>query len=95
MLAVVKQKKVEGLLHGGGVGRVAESAADEHGRAVSDVGVDDLEGQFVAAEVAQHGVDRGGQVFFGVDQCAIEIEQKQLNFFQRDGPKMRIIARPV
>lgn len=87
VVAIIEEEEIEGLLNERGVGGIAESAADEHGGAVADVGVDDFERQFFAAEVAQHGVDRGGEVFLGIDQGAVEIKQNQLNFFERDGPK--------
>ena len=62
MLAVIKQEIVKSLLQEVAIGRVAKGAPNQHGRAVADIGSDDVHRQFLAPVLEQHGIDRRGQV---------------------------------
>ena len=69
--------------------------ANEHGRAIADVGANHLDGQFLAAIVAQHGIDPSRQVELGIDQGAIEIEDDELDFLERKWVKCAYHSLPV
>ena len=56
---------------------VAEGPADEKGGAVADVAGDDGFGELGLAEVGQGGVDGVAEIDAGVDEGAVEIEDKE------------------
>ena len=95
MFAVIEQKIVERLLQKLTIGGIAERAANQHGRAIADVGANDLEGQLLAAVVAQHGIDRGHQVEFGIDQGAVQIKDDELDVVDRKRAQRAYHCLPV
>jgi hypothetical protein len=56
---------------------VAEGATDEEGSSVTDVAGDDSFGKFRFAEVGERGVDGVAEIDAGVDEGAVEIEDKE------------------
>jgi len=56
---------------------IAEGTADQHGGTVTDVSGDEGVGQLRLAEVEERGIDGVAEVPAGVDQRAVEIEDKQ------------------
>jgi hypothetical protein len=76
---VVSEEVVERLVEEVLVVGIAERATYEHGCTVSDVGSDDVAGEFGAMEVAESCVDGVNEVETGVDEGAIEIEDDELD----------------
>ncbi len=58
---------------------IAQRAPHQHGRAIADVGRDDIQGKVVPSEVPQHPIDGVGQVVARIDQRAIKVENEQLD----------------
>ena len=56
---------------------IAEGAAKEHGGAVADIGADEGRGEGWTVKVGEGGVDGVGEILFGVDESAIEIEDDE------------------
>lgn len=79
VLAVVSQKIFERAPDRAFVFGIAERAADQHRRTVTNVRGDDVAGQFGASEVAEHGVYGMDEIEPRVDQCAIEVEDEELD----------------
>ncbi len=84
--AVVGEEEVEGAaeegvgvagVEGVEVVRVAEGSADEHGGAVADVAGDEGIGQGRLADVGERCVYGVAEVEGGIDERAVEIEDKQ------------------
>ena len=51
-----------------------QRALHQHGSAVADIRRDHIVGQRIAMLPCEHGVDGADQVFLGVDQSSIEVE---------------------
>src|SRR5579859_763801 len=84
VLAVVKQKVLQRAHEERLVVRVAQGAAHQRRSAVADVAGDDVEGEFGASEVPQHGIDGVGQVEARIHQGAIEIENEKPQLLARN-----------
>ncbi len=84
VLAVVEDEVLQGLAHQVAVVGVAQGAADQHRRAVAHVALHHLHRQLHPPELAQHGIDRIGQVYARIHQRAVQIEDQQLDVFGGD-----------
>jgi hypothetical protein len=56
------------------------SPLDQYRRPVANIAGDNVFGKFRAPDMAQRGIDGMHQVQARVDECAVEIEDDQLNF---------------
>ncbi len=61
-------------------GIASQSARDERWSALADKAENLLVRQRIAAQFGEGGVDRKGQVEFGIDQRAVQIEDQRADF---------------
>src|SRR5690242_21809650 len=80
VLAIVIQKKLQSDVHEVFVFGIAESTTNKHWGTVADVSADDLQRQFMAAEVAKHRIYGVAQVLSGMDLGSIQIKNQQPQF---------------
>ena len=79
VIAVILDEEFQRLLHFV-LGRLgAERAADQHGRAVADIRGHRFVGQGGHAHVRAGGIDGVHQVFLGIDQGAVQIEDQKIH----------------
>ncbi len=77
MLAIIRQKILKRALDGFVRIRGPQRFADQHGRAVADVGVNKFIFDGREAEMGARGVYRIGQILARIDERAVQIENEQ------------------
>ncbi len=73
VLAIIIQKELQGREMVVFI-EIRQRALHQHGSAIADIRRDHFMGQRIAMLPGEHGVDGVDQVFFGVDQSSVEVE---------------------